>query len=81
MAKKVATASEIQAEMQRRIRGSPDLDGRCRDAHAPMPSPAPSKARYGDVNWTIYVLPGVPQECIECVMKIVVDMMQEYDLG
>ena len=81
MAKTVATAAEIQAEIQRRIRETTELDGRCRDCHAPLPSPAPSKARYGDVNWTIYVLPGVPQECIETVMKVVVDMMQEYDLA
>ncbi len=76
---RMATAAEIQAEIQRRIRESDALDGDCKDSKALTP-------RWSDVSnvhgthWTIDVIPGLIPGCQEFIENIVLEVMAEYEL-
>jgi hypothetical protein len=74
----LATAHEIQEEIQRRIRSSDALDGDCRDCGAPIPRRGEQNV-YG-THWTVDVLPGITPGCQEVVESIVRAVMAEYEL-
>ena len=74
MAKKTATADELQAEITRRLA----RHHLCSGCTAPVPTPA-DRARYL-ANWTVVYEPTVPG-CSEALVEIVLAVMREYDLG
>ena len=76
MAKIVATAEEIRAEIGRRIAADP-LD-QCRDCEAPMPVPID---RRDGVNWSVDHFPKLVPGCTAFMMRILSDMMLAYDLA
>lgn len=78
MAKKSASAQEIQAEILRRIRSSGELSGSCRNCGAPLPRSVAGVPFEG--NWTVDALPGLIPGCRQMVEKIIRDVRAEYDL-
>lgn len=80
MAKKLITASELRAEIDRRIATSSALDGDCRECHILTPRPVPRSERtsYGGSNWIAEHFSG-PPSCYDAVMRIRDQVMLEYD--
>lgn len=74
MAKKTATAEDLQAEITRRLA----RHHLCSGCKAPRPKPA-ELARYL-ANWTVDYEPTVPG-CSEALVEIVLAVMREYDLA
>lgn len=77
--KKRATAAEIRAEIQNRIRESKEMGGACREFVAPIPRPAAPIDNDG-CNWTIHALPSRMPGCEELVLLIVKKAMREFEL-
>ncbi|MCP3707675.1 hypothetical protein M3I54_11870 [Paraburkholderia sp. CNPSo 3274] len=80
MAKLIATAEQIQAEIQRRISESTALDGDCRDCRAPSPVRLDPDEN-AECNWTVTVFPGVEPGCLDFVKAVTREVMREYDLA
>jgi hypothetical protein len=80
MAKKRATASRLQAELERRIRE------RARGPYSSyasncVPRPVPLEIRDGSgCNWTVIPAPTQPVASLPFVDLIVSQLMMEYDL-
>ena len=75
MIRKLATASEIQIEMQSRIRASPELDEASRDLlRAPMPTRIEEHG-HGGCNWAAPEYRGSEQ--LERFMAALVQAAQE----
>ena len=66
MGKIKGTAEEIRREVQRRIRGSKELDGECAGCRADMPRPT-DPATNGGCNWTVDVFPDAIDGCLDFV--------------
>jgi hypothetical protein len=76
---KKATVEQIKAEIERRIKASTELDGDCRGCGTPTPRWAP-RDKYPS-GWSIDVLPSLAPGCEEVITKIVLGVMQEYELA
>ena len=79
MAKIKATAVEISKEIQERINKSNQLDGDCKECHAPTPSFTEPDTNNG-CNWTYYTIPGLIEGCLPVVKQIIRSVMDEYEL-
>ena len=77
--KKQATAAEIRAEIQKRIRENREMGGDCREFVAPIPRPAAPLDNEG-CNWTIDSLPSRMPGCEKLVLLIVKKAMGEFEL-
>lgn len=79
MAKRLATAEEIRAEIQRRIEASDEMDSDCRNCGAP--TPVPLRVPDQGCNWTILSYPKMIPGWDGVVRKILAEVMREYDLA
>lgn len=79
MEKIKATSEEIRLEIQRRIESSTELDGDCKDCHAPTPRFTDPDTNYG-CNWTVDVFPSVIPGCLDFVQNVTRTVMAEYEL-
>lgn len=77
--KKRATASEIQADLEQRIRMCTDRDGNCTRCEAPTPRLVRPKAE-GAPNWIVEGLPGLAPGCFGTIVRIVDQARLEYEL-
>ena len=74
-----ATAEEIRAVIQQRIKKLDALDGKCRECEAPMPVAHPS-GNPGGSHWTVVLVPDFTAECDQFIFTIVYAVMTEYEL-
>lgn len=79
MARKRATAAEIRAELERRIRICPDREGSCSRSGVPMPRSARPREVDGP-NWTVDGLPELAPGCFAVILKIVDQARLEFEL-
>jgi hypothetical protein len=79
MEKLKGTKEEIQAEIQRRIATSNELDGDCKGCRAPTPRYADPNTNNG-CNWRVDVFPGVVSGCLDFLKNITLAVMSEYEL-
>ena len=79
MAKSAASAERIREEIRRRIQSEAARTGRCGSCEPPVP--VPLAERRGDgVNWTIEHFPMLEPGCTVFMMRILSEMMSDYDL-
>ena len=71
-----ATAEIIRQQIQRRIRERAPVE--CRDCRAPVPVSSELNA-YGS-HWSVGTLHGAPVGCMNFVLRIVGEVMAEYEL-
>jgi len=70
VSKTKATAAEIQAVMQKRIREGKELGGACGECRAPLPRPMSAMGPRAP-NWEVGTIDGTPG-CEAFIMAIVV---------
>jgi hypothetical protein len=76
--KKVGSAEEIRAELQRRISQSTWATGYCADCTAPMPYRI---THDGVANWTAQVGAAGKPGCESLLFEVIASVRAEYDLS
>jgi hypothetical protein len=79
MQRQLASIEQIQAEMQRRIDTSTDLDGDCRECGAPGIYVLVDLDEHG-CNWSPSSYRG-PQECQRVIARIVRDVQALFNVA
>ena len=79
IARKRATAEEIQCELKVRIARRAAWDGKFAGSEAPLPRPSRPRQQ-GDANWTVAGFPGLAPGCFGGLVEIVDQARLEYEL-
>jgi hypothetical protein len=79
LARTVATAEQIRAEITRRIAARAAIEGKCADCAAP--TPVPIELRGDGVNWSIEHFPSLPDGCVPFMMSVLNSVMRDYELA